>query len=316
MQRRTAGNNGLGITSLGYSMWFMLMKEPWRIQDDIAMLKTIHVALESGINWFDTAPLYGFGHAESLLARGISHISRDDIIISSKFGIDWQNPDEFRFSITPKAIRNELEDSLRRLETDYIDIYQPYLLPSSDHQVEDMWCELDKLKQEGKIRHIGAANLDISQIRLARTHVDLETIQMPYSLSYRDIQEESLPYCAKKNVSVLAYSPVLLYYILVKLGIEKSKYNHDLIRSMFTHNEDPSTSLTLNKRIEPLAQERGVSMSQLTVAWILSFSEITAVLITAKNIKQVESLIAAADLQLDADELSIIGSYIAETIGI
>ncbi|MCA9735883.1 MAG: aldo/keto reductase [Deferribacteres bacterium] len=316
MQKRRAGNEGLEITSLGYSMWFMLMKEPWRIQDDIAMLKTIHVAIESGINWFDTSSLYGFGHAENLLARGISHVSRDKLIISSKFGIDWQNPDKLQLSFSPEAIRSELENSLRRLETDYIDLYQPYFLPPSDHQVEDIWSELHKLKQEGKIRHIGAANLDVAQIRSTLSLTTLQTMQLPYSLSYRDIQEESLPFCAENEISVLAYSPVLLYYILVKLGIEKSKYNHDLIRSMFTHNEDPSASLVLNKQIEPLARERGITISQLTVAWILSFKEITSVLITAKNMKQVESLIAAADIQLNNDELTTIGGFIAETVGI
>ncbi|KAA3616227.1 MAG: aldo/keto reductase [Calditrichaeota bacterium] len=315
MIKQILGKTGPEVTVLGYSMWFMLMKETWRIHDDIAMLKAIQTATESGINWFDTAPVYGFGHAESLLARGISHMPRESLILSTKFGIDWQNNNHFRFALRPSDIRTELENSLQRLETDYIDIYQPYIIPPNI-ALDEIWGELDRLKQEGKIRHIGAANFDILQARTSRTLSSLQSIQLPYSLSFRDIQEELLPYCAEHKIGVIAYSPVLLYYLLIKLGLEKSKTNHNLIRSMFTHNEDPSTSISLNKRIEPIAKKRGISISQLTIAWILCFKEISSVLVTAKNVKQLNSLIDAIDISLDRDEMAVIGEHIAETVGI
>ncbi len=315
MIKQTLGNSGPEISLLGYSMWFMLMKETWRIQDDIAMLKAIQAGIENGINWIDTAPVYGFGHAESLLARGISHIPRDRLVLSGKFGIDWQNNNRFRFALSPEEIRTSLENSLRRLETDYLDIYQPHLIPPN-YDIEDIWETLEKLKQEGKIRYAGAANLDIAQIRACSTIDMLQSVQLPYSLSFRDIQEELLPYCSQNNIGIIAYSPVLLYYLLIKLDVEKSSFKHNLIRSMFTHNEDPSSALSLNKRIEPLAKEKNISISQITVAWICSFVEISSILITAKNARQVEKFVQATEVKLHAEELSFIGELIAETVGI
>lgn len=315
MLKRKLGENGPEVSLLGYSMWFMLMKESWRIQDDIAMLKAIQAGIECGINWIDTAPLYGFGHAESLLARGISHIPREKLIISSKFGIDAQNQNRYCIALKPDEIRKSLENSLRRLETDYIDIYQPHLIPP-DHHAEPIWEELEKLKDEGKIRWAGAANFDITQIRSCASIDAIQSIQLPYSLSFRDVQEELLPYCSQHNIGVIAYSPVLLYYLLVKLDIEKSRFKHNLIRSMFTHNEDPSTALNLNKRLLPLAEERNLSISQVTVAWICSFSEINSILITAKNVHQVEKFVEATENKLAKEDLAFIGELIAETVGV
>ena len=315
MKYQSIAGTGLEVSKLSFSMWSMLMQPTWRIQDDMALMKTIQAAYEAGINCLETAPIYGFGHGESLLGSAISHLPRNDLILCTRFGLRWDASNQLQVALSPEHIRQDLEYSLIRLETDYIDIYQPYFIPETE-PIEEIWGTLAQLQREGKIRYVSAANLDLPQIRQCEEIMPLHFAQLPYSLAFREIQEELLPYCAENGIGIFAYSPMHLSQLLKKLAINRASTRNSLIRAMFTRDSDTASSVDLNFSIAPIAQNRNISPAQLAIAWILHFEGIASVSITAKTVEQIERIQDAADNTLHHEDLIAIGEHIAETIGI
>ena len=257
-----ASRIGLGTWAIGGWMWGGT--------DEQESIRTIHAAIEHGINLIDTAPVYGFGLSEEIVGKAIAQYGkRDRIIIATKVGLEWQNGNVFRNG-TRERIFKEIEDSLRRLQTDYIDIYQlhwPDLLVSVEEMAEGIY----KLYQEGKIHAIGVSNFSPEQMELFRQAAPLHTSQPPYNLLEREIEDDALPYCQKQSITVLAYGALCRGLLTGKMRPD-TRFKGDDLRNIDPKFQPPRYEQYLKAvdRLDQFAQENyGRRVLHLAVRWIL-----------------------------------------------
>lgn len=315
MESRFSDSSRLNLSPIGISLWALHQQNSWRLQDDIDMMKSIHRGLEGGVNWFDTAPFYGSGHGDMLLARSISHMPRNEITIATKCGVEFNDQSQQYTLTRPEEFRKEIEGTLFRLETDYVDLCEIFLT-RDDYPIEDAWYELIKLQDAGKIRHLGLANTAVSAIHTSEELRPVEIVSLPYSIIFREIQAELLPYCEENNIGIVAFSPVHLNKILSQLDNEDRLNRNDLMRALFIHESDEKNTAELVTQLKPIAHECDLSIAQLTIAWISSFVGIKSTLISSKQEDRVAQSIAAASITLAPEILSLIGEKIAENVGV
>jgi aryl-alcohol dehydrogenase-like predicted oxidoreductase len=212
MHTRTLGNSDLHITRVGYGAWAVGgsgWQFAWGSQDDNDSVAAIHRSLELGVNWIDTAAVYGLGHSEEIVARALKSWSGPRPYIFTKCGLRWNEKGEVQKVSSASSIRGEVEDSLRRLGVDVIDLYQIHWPPDPDSpQLEEGWSTLADLKREGKVRWIGVSNFNVEQLRRAQAIAPVTSLQPRYSLVHREVEDEILPYCLKQGIGVIVYSPM------------------------------------------------------------------------------------------------------------
>ncbi len=312
MQTRILGRNGPQITIIGFGAW--AIGGPWQYGwgkvDDDESIKAIHTAIDNGINWIDTAAVYGFGHSEEIVGKAIKGI-RKDVFIATKCGMLNDGKGNAVINLKPESIRKEIEESLKRLQTDYIDLYQ-FHWPDPNTPVEDSWGTMVELKNEGKVRYIGVCNFDVQLLNKCMQIESVQSLQPPYSLLRRDIEKEILPYCLENEIGVIVYSPMQAGLLTGKF--DYNKLAEDDWRRKHRMFQEPflSKALEFVEKLKPIASNSNRTVGNLAVAWVLRNKAVTAAIVGARNSHQVIENIKSADYTLTEDEINEISKLLDE----
>jgi aryl-alcohol dehydrogenase-like predicted oxidoreductase len=320
MDTRTLGNSDLEITNVGYGAWAIGgsgWQFAWGAQDDSDSISAIHRALELGVNWIDTAAVYGLGHSEEVVARALKSWSGPRPYLFTKCGLRWDARGQVQKVLSAKSIRNEVEDSLRRLAVDEIDLYQIHWPPDPDSPLlEEGWSTLADLKNQGKVRWIGVSNFNVQQLERAQKIAPVTSLQPRYSLIHREVEPEVLPYCQAHGIGVIVYSPMgsgLLTGAMTRERIANLS-NDDWRKGHADFNEpNLSRNLALVDRLQQIAKRHGRSPGEVAIAWTLQNPAVTGAIVGARNAKQAEGVMRAGDLRLSGEEVLEIAEFFAAT---
>jgi aryl-alcohol dehydrogenase-like predicted oxidoreductase len=305
METRRLGTSELEITRVGFGAWAVGgggWWGGWGSQDDRESVAAIRRALELGINWIDTAPIYGKGHSEQIVARALRGVAERPYVFT-KCGLPWDG-DDVIVDVRPETIRRELEDSLRRLEVEAVDLYQihwPPADPQDRGHVESAWATLVALRDEGKARAIGVSNFDLAQLETISALEPPTSLQPPYSLLARDAEPALLPACAERCVGVIVYSPMASGLLTGAMTAERvAAFPPDDWRREDDKFKEPALlrNLAVGSRLAELARARNRSAGELAIAWTLRNPAVTGAIVGFRNVDQVEALVGAAGLAL------------------
>jgi aryl-alcohol dehydrogenase-like predicted oxidoreductase len=319
MPTRTLGNSDLNITPVGYGAWAVGgsgWQFAWGSQDDDDSIAAIHRSLDLGVNWIDTAAVYGLGHSEEVVGRALKSWSGRRPYVFTKCGLRWDAKGEVQKILSADSIRREVEDSLRRLSLDVIDLYQIHWPPDPDSPaLEEGWSTLANLKREGKVRWIGVSNFNVQQLKRAQAIAPITSLQPPYSLIHREVEEDILPYCLHKGIGAIVYSPMasgLLTGAMTHARAAKLP-NNDWRKGHPDFTEpNLSRNLTLVDRLREIAKRHNRSVGEVAIAWTLRNPAVTGAIVGARNAKQAEGVMPAGDLRLNDKEVSEIDDFFAE----
>jgi aryl-alcohol dehydrogenase-like predicted oxidoreductase len=320
MQTRQLGNSGLQITRVGYGAWAIGgsgWQFAWGSQDDNDSIAAIHRSLELGVNWIDTAAVYGLGHSEEVVARALKAWPGPRPYVFTKCGRLWDEKGNVRGGLNADSIRHEIEDSLRRLSTDVIDLYQIHWPPSPDSpELEEGWSTLADLKRQGKVRWIGVSNFNAAQLKRAQAIAPVTSLQPPYSLINRGVEAETLPYCLRENIGAIVYSPMASGLLTGAMSRERaaSLPKDDWRRASPNFNEPKlSQNLSLVDRLREIGKRHGRTPGEVAIAWTLKNPAVTAAIVGARNASQADGVMRAGELSLTDEEVSEIENSSAES---
>jgi aryl-alcohol dehydrogenase-like predicted oxidoreductase len=317
MNTKQLGNSDLSITRLGLGTWAIGgsgWQFAWGAQDDRESILAIREALDAGINWIDTAAVYGLGHSEEIVARALKGVSEKPYVFT-KCSMVWGEDRQIKRSLKADSVRRECEASLRRLGVERIDLYQVHW-PEPDTEIEEGWTELAKLKEEGKIRYLGVSNFNVSQMKRAQAIAPITSLQPPYSLVNRKVENEILPYAARENIGVIAYSPMASGLLTGAMTRERiAALPDDDWRKRNPNYQEPSLSrnLCLVRRLRDIGIRRGFSAGEVAVAWVLRNPAVTAAIVGARKPGQIKGVLGAARLELSDADLAEIDHFLAKT---
>ncbi len=310
MESRKLGSNGPNISVIGFGCWAMGgagWESGWGAQDDDASVEAIHAALDHGVTWFDTAAVYGLGHSEDVLAKALG-ARRKDVVVATKCGLVWDAQKNINTNGLYDSIMREADASLRRLNTDYIDLYQMHW-PDADTKAppEETMRAMDDLIKAGKIRYAGVSNYDVPLLEKSLTVRHVDSLQPPYSMFDRAVEEAVLPFCLSHGIGVVAYSP-LASGLLGGRYDETQTFADDDWRSRDPRfiGEGLKRNLAIVDRLRPIASDLGVSVPQLAIAWVLAHPALTSAIVGVRKVSHILDALPAADLRLDASTLSAI----------
>jgi aryl-alcohol dehydrogenase-like predicted oxidoreductase len=317
VNKKRLGNSDLWISRLGLGTWAIgggNNPYGWGAQNDDDSIRTIQKAIDLGINWIDTAKGYGHGHSEEIVGQALKG-RRDKVIIATKCGILWkEDGSDIYGHLKASSIKAEAESSLRRLQTDVIDLYQIHW-PLPDEDIEEGWQAISDLIAEGKVRFGGVSNFNVAQMkRIAPIH-DLTSLQPPYSMIKTDIEAEILPYCGKHNIGVVVYSPMQAGLLSGKFTVERAaSLPADDWRKGDPNFNDPILSINLEtvEKMKDIAMQHGVSMAVLAIAWTLRHPQVTAAIVGARRPSQIEETVKAGELAIGESSWQAIDGILAE----
>ena len=313
MQYRRLGTTDLEISRVGLGAWAMGgggWRHGWGAQDEADSVAAIHAAIEAGINWIDTAPVYGLGRSEEVVGRALRGLPASKRpLVFTKCGLlfDRDLPDDGPHNVlAPESIRRELDDSLDRLGVDVVDLYQVHWPPNDGTPLEEYWGTLQDLKREGKVRAVGLSNHDLPLLEQAEAVGHVDSLQPPLSLIHRDVLSVVLPWCAEHATGVLAYSPLqsgLLTGAMTEervatLPIDDWRASHP----DFT-GEGGARNLRLVQALDTIAREAAKPLSMLAISWVVAAPAVTGAIVGARSPRQLEEWIGAGDFDLDATQL-------------
>src|SRR6266446_6008476 len=307
MKTKRLGNSDLFITPIGFGAWAIGgsgWEFGWGEQDDTQSVTAIHRALELGVNWIDTAAVYGMGHSEEVVARVLRTWPGPQPYVFTKCGLRWDEQGYVHRDLSADSIRSECEESLRRLDVDVIDLYQVHW--PTDH-LEEGWSAMAQLQKEGKVRWIGVSNFDVEELRRAQKIAPITSLQPPYSLVRREVEQEILPYCRSNEIGVIVYSPMASGLLTGAMTRERAARLPDSDwRSRDVEFKDPrlSRNLALVERLREVGERHGRPPGQVAIAWTLRNPAVTAAIVGARNAKQVEGNVDAATLRLTNKEIA------------
>jgi aryl-alcohol dehydrogenase-like predicted oxidoreductase len=313
MQTRQLGKTDLFITPLGFGSWAVGgggWQFGWGAQDDSESIAAINRALDSGINWIDTAAVYGLGHSEKIVGRAIKERAERPYIFT-KCSMVWDEKGNISHSLKRNSIRREVENSLRRLQIEAIDLYQIHW-PDPVADIEEGWRTLSDLKREGKVRYIGVSNFNIEQLQRALAIDRVDTLQPPYSLSHPDVENEILPFCEKNNIGVIVYSPMMSGLLSGKMTRERiSNFPDDDWRKKNQEFQEPrlSRNLWLAELLKNIGRHDGLSAGEIAIAWTLRLSAVNGAIVGGRNPGEVEGIVGAADFRLSEKEIDGIDRF-------
>jgi aryl-alcohol dehydrogenase-like predicted oxidoreductase len=304
VRTRKLGSSSLELTTVGLGAW--AMGGPWEFgwgpQDDDDSIRTIRAALDEGINWIDTAPVYGRGRSEEVIGRALKDVAEKPVI-ATKCSLVWDEKRDKINCLRAESIRNECHQSLKRLRIDVIDLYQVHW-PEPDEQLEEGIGAMAELQRQGKIRSIGVSNFTVEQVQRAQRIAGVVSLQPPYNMLRRDAEKELLPYCGKDNIGVVVYSPM-------QKGLLTGKFTAEKVASLPKgdhRKKDPefrgaafSATLELVDSLKPIAERNGITLAQLAVSWVLRRKEVTAAIVGARRPEQTKETAPAADIDLDPE---------------
>jgi aryl-alcohol dehydrogenase-like predicted oxidoreductase len=309
MQTRRLGASGLELTTIGLGTWAIgggEWKFGWGRQDEAEAVAAIHRAVDLGINWVDTAPVYGAGRSEELVGEALREIpAARRPLVATKFGRINQPDGSIVADISPASIRRECEASLRRLGVDAIDLYQMHWA-EPDPEIEVAWQTAAALQREGKVRHIGVCNYSVAQLRRIGIVAPVASLQPPYSMLRREVESELLPYCKQHGIGVVAYSPMGKGLLTGKFSPERaSGLDESDHRSRDPNFAQPRLPIHLElvDGLRQIAAAAGRDAAQLAIAWVLRRPEVTSAIVGARSPRQIEETAQAGDWQLSDAEL-------------
>ena len=319
---RALGSSGLHITPVGFGAWAAGgggWSFGWGPQDDDASLAAMRRALEHGVNWIDTAPVYGLGHSEEIVGRLLASIPRAERpLVFTKCGLIWDESDRMRQSkrvLQPDSIRAECEASLRRLGTERIDLYQ-FHWPDVTTPVEDSWAAMARLVEEGKVRAIGVSNFDVTLLERCEKIRHVDSLQPPFSLVRREVTEAEIPWCVNHRTGVLCYSPMQSGILTEGFDAARvARLADDDWRRRSPEFQSPrlERNLALRDALRPIAQRHAVSVSAMAVAWTLAWPGVTGAIVGARSAEQVDGWIDAARVSLTSADLEEIAGAVTRS---
>ncbi|MBC2592959.1 aldo/keto reductase [Ruficoccus amylovorans] len=309
MNKRPLGNSGMEITPVGFGAWAVggNWKYGWGDQEDKDSVAAIHKALELGVNWIDTAAAYGLGHSEEVVARALADWPGERPYVFTKCGIVWDEKGEVDFKVPAQSVRREIEASLKRLKVDVIDLYQMHWPADELDETLEGWAEMAKLKAEGKVRWIGASNFSREELEKASEIAPVTSLQPPYSLLRREIEQDVLPYCGQHGIGVIVYSPMGSGMLTGAMTRERAaKLPKADWRSGNAEFQEPklSENLRLVERLREVAAAHGRTPGEAAIAWTLRRPEVTGAIVGGRNAAQVEGIIGAMDFRLSDSEIA------------
>ena len=313
MQTRQLGKTELFITPLGFGSWAVGgggWQFGWGSQDDRESVAAINRALEQGINWIDTAAVYGLGHSEEIVAKAIKGRTERPYIFT-KCSMVWDEAGNISHSLKRESIRREVEDSLRRLQVEAIDLYQIHW-PDPDTDIEEGWSTLAELKREGKVRNIGVSNFNVEQLQRAMDIERIDSLQPPYSLIHPDVDDGILPFCEKNDIGVIVYSPMMSGLLSGRMTPERiSNLPEDDWRKNNREFQEPRLyrNLWLAELLKNIGRHHGLSAGERAIAWTLRLSAVTGAIVGGRSPDQVDGIVGAADFRLSKDEIDGIDRF-------
>lgn len=294
---------GLGTWAIGGSGW----RYSWGPQDDRESIATILHALEMGVNWIDTAAVYGLGHSEEIVGKAIEGL-RDKPIVATKCGMVWDKNGNISNRLKEESIRSEVEASLKRLKVDVIDLYQIHW-PMPDEDIEEAWRTIVDLVDEGKIRYAGVSNFSVEQLERIQDIHPIASLQPPYNMLRREAEDELLGFCAENDIGIIVYSPMERGLLTGKFSRERvQNLPEDDHRGKDTRFQEPelSANLELVEGLRSIAEKSGRAVAQLAIAWILRRPEVTAAIVGARHPYQIEETIAAGEWTLSGEDIAAV----------
>ena len=316
MKTRKLGWTDLNISTIGLGTWAIgggEWKFSWGPQDDRDSISTIHRAIDLGINWIDTAAVYGLGHSEEIVGKAIRGL-RDKPIIATKCERVWDKDGNIFGRLKKESVRAEADASLERLRIEVIDLYQIHW-PEPDEDIEEAWETIGDLIKEGKVRYGGVSNFSLEQLKRVQAIRPVASLQPPYSMLERNLEKEFLDYCSANNIGVITYSPM-------QKGLLTGKFTRERVESLPIDDHrrrDPrfqepelSANLELVEDLRSIAEKRGKTVAQLAIAWVLRRPEVTAALVGARRPSQIEETVAAGDWQIHKDDIEAIEALLVK----
>ncbi|MCL4507451.1 MAG: aldo/keto reductase [Chloroflexi bacterium] len=316
MQSRKLGWTDLHFTTMGLGAWAMGgagWRFSWGPQDDADSIATIKRAIDLGINWVDTAAIYGLGHSEEVIGQALKGMSHKPIV-ATKCSRRWDETGTPYGNLKRDSLRAECEASLKRLGVETIDLYQIHW-PNPDADVEEGWGALAELVKEGKLRYIGVCNFSVDQLKRIRPIHPVASLQPPYSMLVRGVEEGLLQYCADNQIGVVAYSPM-------QKGLLTGKVTREWVGSLAADDhrhrdamfQEPqlSANLKLVEGLKTIAARNGKTAAQIAIAWVLRRPEVTAAIVGARRPSQIEETAPAGDWALSQDDIRAIDALLAE----
>jgi len=309
MQTRRLANSDLMITPVGYGSWAIGgsgWDYTWGPQNDDDSVAAIRRSLELGVNWIDTAAVYGLGHSEEVVARALDGWKGQRPYVFTKCGLIGDAQGHLSRRLFAESVRRECEDSLRRLRTDVIDLYQVHWPPEIDSELEEGWAALIALRKEGKVRWIGVSNFDVPQMKRAQAVADITSLQPPYSLIRREIEAEVLPHCMHQGIGVIVYAPMASGLLTGAMTTERAAaLPADDWRKHSPEFNEPllSRNLALVQRLRAVGRRLGRTPGEVAIAWTLRNPAVTGAIVGARNAKQAEGVMRAAELRLSNEDV-------------
>lgn len=311
------GNTDIHLSSIGLGTWAIGgggYGFGWGPQDDKQSIDTIHCAIDVGINWIDTAPVYGLGHSEEVVGQAIKGI-REKVIISTKCGFRWDENKEIFTSLKKESIRSEVKESLKRLDIDSIDLYMIHK-PMPEEDIEEGWGTLAELVKEGKIRCAGVSSFTLEQLKHVQAIHPVSFLQPEYNILEPGIEKEILDYCAANHIGVIVFSPMYSGLLTGKFTKEKveSLPADDWRRSLNPYFQPPylDANLQLVEKLRPIAEKNNKTLAQLAIAWVLRRSEVTSAIVGARRPSQIKDTAPAVDWVLSEPDKSELDKILNE----
>jgi len=311
----TLGNSDLQLTPIGFGAWAIgggNWDFAWGAQDDSESIRAIHQALDEGINWIDTAAVYGLGHSEEIVGQAVRSSSHKPLVFT-KCAMRWDDERKIYRSLKAASVVEELEGSLKRLGVDTIDLYQVHW-PNPDEEIEEGWAELARQQKAGKIRWIGVSNFNVTQLKRAQAIAPITALQPPYSMLRPAVEQEILPYCLENGIGVINYSPMVSGLLTGRMSAERvaAMPADDWRRKAVEFNEPRlSRNLKLVELLREIGSKHNVEPGVVAVAWTLHHPAITAAIVGGRSGEQVKGLAPALHFRLNDDEFARIKTFLA-----
>jgi len=311
LQTRRLGKTDLHVTAIGFGAWAIGggdWKFGWGDQDDAESVAAIRRAIDSGVNWIDTAAAYGFGHSEEVVAKALEGIAERPYVFTKcglvPSGANDGTPVE---NISRASIVAECEASLKRLRVEAIDLYQIHWPTDEIAEIDEAWATMADLKRSGKVRYIGVSNFNVEEMERAEKIAPIDSLQPPYSLVKREIEAEILPHCRAREIGVIVYSPMqsgLLSGAMTRERIARLPANDWRSRSAEFSEPKLSQNLELVERLRAVGERHGRSPGEVAIAWTLRDPVVTGAIVGGRSPQQIDGIIAAAGFRLTREEIA------------
>ncbi len=317
MQKRRLGTSDLELTPIGIGAWAMGGSGwafSWGPQDDRDSIAAIRTALEAGVNWIDTAAVYGYGHAEEVVARALEGVSPRPYVFT-KCGRNWNERGEIVKTLRREDVRKECENSLRRLRVETIDLYQIHW-PEPEEQIEEGWETLVRLKEEGKVRWIGVSNFQVSHMERAARIAPITSNQPPYSIIQPEAEREILPYCQAHSIGVIVYAPMksgLLTGAMTRERVARLHPEDWRRRSPYFQEPMLTRALRLVELLRAIGARHGRSPGEVAIAWTLRHPAVTGAIVGMRSAAQASGILGALEFRLSPEEIEEIAAFMSRS---